>query len=164
MLLEAFEQAEPGKSHIVWQYRMENGNLRTGLERIIWQAGLKPWPKLFNNPRSTRETELAETFPLHVVCRWIGNSKPVAAEHYLQVTDEHFRRALGAGGAQAAHSETKAAHFAAEQGAESPRSSEAVNAESGGVCSDSHNDAELCTAEGDARGGGRTLTPFGTGT
>ena len=56
-------------------------------------AGLEPWPKLFQNLRSTRETELAETYPVHVACAWIGNSHPVAAKHYLQVTDEHFEQA-----------------------------------------------------------------------
>ncbi len=57
---------------------------------------MKPWPKLFHNLRASRETELAESFPLHVVCAWIGNSQPIAAKHYLQVTDEHFERAVGA--------------------------------------------------------------------
>ena len=57
------------------------------------RAGLKAWPRLWHNLRASRETELAESFPAHVVCEWIGNSQRVAAEHYLQVTDEHFRRA-----------------------------------------------------------------------
>ena len=61
--------------------------------RIIERAGLEPWPKLFQNLRSTRETELAEQFPIHVVCAWIGNSRAVAAKHYLQTTEEHFRKA-----------------------------------------------------------------------
>jgi hypothetical protein len=69
--------------------------LRTQLERIINKAGLKRWPKLFQNLRSTRETELAERWPEHVVCAWIGNSKAVAREHYLQVTEEHLERAAG---------------------------------------------------------------------
>jgi hypothetical protein len=30
----------------------------------------------------------------HVVCKWIGNSQDVARKHYLQVTDEHFSRAV----------------------------------------------------------------------
>ena len=30
---------------------------------------------------------------MHVVCAWIGNSQPIAAKHYLQVTCEHFERA-----------------------------------------------------------------------
>ena len=70
-----------------------NRNFRTQLHRIIERAGLKPWGKPWQNCRSTRETELAETYPLHVVCSWIGNSEAVAAKHYLQVTDNHFELA-----------------------------------------------------------------------
>ncbi|HEX4415190.1 MAG TPA: hypothetical protein VH107_16275, partial [Lacipirellulaceae bacterium] len=65
----------------------------TQLCRIIVNAKVKRWPKLFQNLRSTRETELAEQFPIHVVCDWIGNSQAVAAKHYLQTTDEHFEKA-----------------------------------------------------------------------
>jgi len=82
--LEAvWEQAEPGTEHVITRYRDCNANLRTQFQRIIRRAGLKPWPKLFANLRSTRETELAESFPIHVVCAWIGNSQAVAAKHYL---------------------------------------------------------------------------------
>jgi hypothetical protein len=56
-------------------------------------AGVKPWPKMFQNLRATRETELAEVWPRHGVCAWIGNSPAAAREHYLQVTEDHFRRA-----------------------------------------------------------------------
>ena len=31
---------------------------------------------------------------MRVVCRWIDRSQPVAAKHYLQVTDDHFAKAL----------------------------------------------------------------------
>lgn len=78
---------------VISRYRSANANLRTQLQRIIKLAGLKPWPKLFQNLRATRETELAETYPLHVVCAWIGNSPRVAAESYLQVTEAHFKNA-----------------------------------------------------------------------
>ncbi len=37
--------------------------------------------------------ELAERWPEHVVCAWIGNSKAVAREHYLQVTGVHLEQA-----------------------------------------------------------------------
>ena len=90
---DVFEQAEPATEYVITQYRQANVNLRSRLLDIIWAAGLKPWPKLFQNLRSTRETELTKQFPMHVVCRWIGNSAPVAAKHYLQVTDEHFEQA-----------------------------------------------------------------------
>ncbi len=92
--LEAlFDEAAEGTEFVVNRYRDAKQNLRTTFEKIIVRAGLKPWPKLFQNLRSTRETELAEHFPMHVVCEWIGNSQPVASRHYLQVTDSHFKAA-----------------------------------------------------------------------
>lgn len=70
-----------------------NANLRTPFEKIIRRTGIEPWPKLFQNLRSTRETELAGEHPLHIVCAWIENTERIAAKHYLQVTDEHFAAA-----------------------------------------------------------------------
>ncbi|NLF06670.1 MAG: site-specific integrase [Pirellulaceae bacterium] len=92
----AFDEAEPGTEYVITRYRNANSNLRTQLERIIRKAGLEPWQKLFQNLRATRETELVETFPLHVVTSWLGNTAAVAAKHYLQTTDEHFQRAIEA--------------------------------------------------------------------
>jgi hypothetical protein len=37
---------------------------------------------------------LADEFPAHVVSAWIGNSVQVAVKHYLQVTDDHFNKAV----------------------------------------------------------------------
>ena len=69
-------------------------NLRKPLMDIIKRAGLTPWPKLWQNLRSTRQTELVDQFPSHVVTAWIGNSEQVANKHYLQVTDDHFNAAI----------------------------------------------------------------------
>ena len=99
-LEEAWEQAEEGEVYVIpgAHHRLKGNptNLGTQLARIIRSAGLKPWPKLFQNLRATRETELAETFPIQVVCEWIGNSQAVAKRHYLQTTEEHFARATTA--------------------------------------------------------------------
>ena len=96
--LEAvFDAAEPGARYVITKYRDTNANLRTQLTKIIRRAGLEPWPKLFQNLRSTRQTELVEIFSSHVVCAWIGNSRQVAQKHYLQVTDDHFERAATGG-------------------------------------------------------------------
>jgi integrase len=92
-LEEAFDQARDGSVYVVSRHRNQDVNLRTPLLRIIDRAGLQSWPKLFQNLRTTRETELAEDFPMHVVCAWMGNSKSIAAKHYLQVTNDHFRQA-----------------------------------------------------------------------
>ncbi|HTQ38063.1 MAG TPA: tyrosine-type recombinase/integrase [Pirellulales bacterium] len=95
--LEAvWEQAEAGTEYVLTRYRDPNANLRTQFERIIRKAGLTPWPKLFQNLRSTRETELGDMYPIHVVCYWMGNTQAVAAKHYLQVTDAHFDAACSA--------------------------------------------------------------------
>jgi len=93
-LLQCFEQAEPGSEYVITRYRERNENIRTQVTKIIKRAGLVPWPKVFQNLRSTRQTELAEKYPVHVVCAWIGNSPQVAAKHYLQLTDEHFAKAV----------------------------------------------------------------------
>lgn len=91
-LEEAFTLAPEGTVYVINRSRNPNVNLRTSFLRIIRRAGLEPWPKLFHNMRASRETELAEEYPQHVVCKWIGNKAGVAQDHYLQVTDEHFRR------------------------------------------------------------------------
>ena len=76
--------------YVINRYRDAEQNLRTQLKRIIRRAGLEPWPKPFHNLRASRETELAQSFPLHVVCAWIGNTERIAAKHYLQVTEDYF--------------------------------------------------------------------------
>jgi integrase len=103
VLAEAFELAPEGAVYVVDE-RMRassqgkagwrNCNLRTTFEKIVKRAGLTPWPRLFHNLRSSRQTELAERFPSHVVCDWLGNSEDIARKHYYQPTDDHFARAL----------------------------------------------------------------------
>jgi integrase len=95
VLEEAFELADEGSVRCVTRYSPQQKNLRTQLERIIQKAGLTPWPKLFNNLRASRRTELQEIYPSHVVDAWLGHSTKVAEAHYLQVTPEHWDRASG---------------------------------------------------------------------
>jgi len=77
--------------------------------------------------RSTRETELAEAFPLHVVTAWMGNTESMAMEHYLQVTAEHFERAVQSRDGQRSgdnglsSTAKQAAQNPAQQPAETPR-------------------------------------------
>jgi integrase len=93
-LQEGWEAAEEGAEFVITRYRTDSQNLRTTFLKIIERAGLQPWPKLFQNMRASRQTELEETFPTHVVCKWMGNSPKVAQKHYLQVTDSHFDKAV----------------------------------------------------------------------
>ena len=92
LLIDAQTEAEPGIEHVITK-RDTTMNLRTNMLRIIRKAGLVPWPKLFHNLRSSRQTELSANHPIHVVCAWLGNSRQVAQDHYLQVTDSDFEKA-----------------------------------------------------------------------
>ena len=111
-LRDAFEEAAEGTQYVVTRYRKSGLNLRTQFLRIIAKAGLTPWPKLFQNLRATRETELAEDWPEHVACAWIGNSRLIARQHYLQVTEDHFERAAQ-NPAQLGSAAQKAAQYSA---------------------------------------------------
>ena len=55
---------------------------------------MEPWPRLFHNLRASRETELAENSPVHVVAAWLGNTPRIAMRHYLQVRESDFLKAV----------------------------------------------------------------------
>jgi integrase len=109
--------ADP-QSFLINRYRNAGVNLRTQLLKIIKRAGQRFWPKLWHNLRASRQTELEESFPSHVVCAWIGNSQAVARKHYLQVTEDHFTRAQAVAASQAAH---QTAQYSAEMGRNRPQ-------------------------------------------
>ena len=77
--------------YVITRYR-GNANLRTQLQKIIKRAGVTPWPKLWQNLRASRATELAGVFPGHVASAFLGHSERVAQKHYWQVTDEDFKK------------------------------------------------------------------------
>ena len=92
---DAFDEAKEGTVYCLERYRGQWSNVGTHMRRIIKRAGFEPWPKLFQNCRSTRETELFKATGGNVkaVCEWIGNSPQVALKHYAQVTDADLKAA-----------------------------------------------------------------------
>jgi len=99
ILAECFEAAEPGAEFVIMRYRGARSNLRTQLGRIIADAGLKPWPKLFQNMRATRETEWIkeENFSESTVSEWVGHTVAVGRKHYHQSMEADFERARKGG-------------------------------------------------------------------
>jgi integrase len=91
--LELAEKPAP-TDFVITRYRDTRQNLRTQLCRIIREAGVKIWPRPWHNLRASRQTELVERHPAHVVCSWLGNSIEIARDHYLQITDAQFERAV----------------------------------------------------------------------
>jgi len=94
----AWDYAPDGTEFVINRYRSVKQNLRTTFEKIIKQAGLVPWPRLFQNLRASRETELMAKYPAKDVSSWIGNSVPVAMKHYAMATESTFQHAAGLSG------------------------------------------------------------------
>ena len=150
-LREAFEQAEPGAEFCITRYRDKKVNLRTRLQWIIKRAGLKAWPKLWQNLRSTRETELADEFPAHVAAAWIGNSVAVAMKHYLQVTEDHFK--------QAAQNAAQKSSEMSENDLKEEMQSKAASVASSSICMDLPEDsASFMSSNENVNGRYRTRT------
>jgi len=90
----AFDDAREGDIYCITRYG-DDCNLSVQMRRIVKQAGIEPWPKIFQNLRSTRETELFKMTNgnIKAVCSWIGNSPAVAMQHYAQVTEADLQEA-----------------------------------------------------------------------
>lgn len=78
---------------VVLAYDSES-NLGVPMSRIIADAGIKDWVRVFLNLRSTRSTELAERgIPIQDFCRWLGHTPKVALEYYMQVRSASYATA-----------------------------------------------------------------------
>ena len=95
-LVEAFERAPDGSEFVIEakRYRSPRANLRTEFERLLRRSGVKPWERLFQNLRASRETELLGAFPAKDVAGWLGNSVPIAMKHYATARENVFTSAV----------------------------------------------------------------------
>jgi hypothetical protein len=68
--------------------------MRTTFGKIVRRAGVEPWPRLWHSLRASCESDLAQSFPLATVTKWLGNTPSVALRHYVDPTEVAFDRAL----------------------------------------------------------------------
>ena len=129
----AFEQAAEGSVFIIpeeYQRRARGkrgwggANLRTTLTKIIRRAGAEPWPRVWHSLRASCESDLAASFPLALVTKWLGNTPSVALRHYIDPTETAYVSAatwVHGGGAKggAPRAQNPAQQAAAGNGAES---------------------------------------------
>ena len=70
--LEEARSATPSRKAEDWVISMLGGepnkNRGTTFKKIMERAGVKSWPKPFQNLRSSRQTELEQEFPTYVFC------------------------------------------------------------------------------------------------
>jgi hypothetical protein len=98
----AFDQAEEGSTYMFpdeWRVRAmgEDGwggaNMRATFAKIIRRAGVEPWPRIWHTLRASCESDLAQSFPLAKVTKWLGNTPSVALRHYVDPTEAAFEQA-----------------------------------------------------------------------
>lgn len=83
----------PAKEKVITRFSASNSNLDKPFRSILHRAGLVPWPKLFQNLRTSCETEwLNENHLDYVVAGWIGHSVKVQRISYAQITEGHFEK------------------------------------------------------------------------
>ena len=92
-LRAVYREANADAEYVITPTGCTTKNPANYLRYTVARAGLKPWPRITQNLRSTRETELAEDYPLHVVAAWMGHTRRIAIRHYLQVTESHYEKA-----------------------------------------------------------------------
>lgn len=95
-LMRAKEMAPDGAELVVTRYGPKN-NIGETMKKIIKRAGLEAWPKMMQNLRATRETELIAAYPIKDVASWLGNSAPIAMKHYAMTMQSSFERAIANG-------------------------------------------------------------------
>lgn len=76
-------------SALITRFSRSNSNLDKPFREIIESAGMRPWDKLFQNLRSSCETQwLKEGARADLVANWIGHSVKVQRKNYVQETND----------------------------------------------------------------------------
>ncbi|MFN9510820.1 MAG: hypothetical protein ACK6AO_17560 [Planctomycetota bacterium] len=64
---------------------LQQFNRTLGFGGYLLRAGVTPWPKLWQNLRSSAATDLARSVPSHIAASICGHTEEVAKEHYWKV-------------------------------------------------------------------------------
>lgn len=88
--LQRQRATDGGIGYVLPNFRSKNS--RQQMYRIVFSAGLRPWDKLFNNMRASREMDLLEAFPAHVVSAWMGHSIRTEQKHYVFAREEDYAK------------------------------------------------------------------------
>ncbi len=86
-------EAEDGAEFVFPDIQADT-NLRTTLEKVIRRAGVKQWPKLWQNLRASGSTDFARSLPSHVAAAICGHTEQIAQEHYWTVGEDDLDLAI----------------------------------------------------------------------
>ncbi len=88
-LLAAFTNAPDGAERVIGHAR-KLPVIRRAVESAIVRAGVKPWPKTFQQLRASFATDCVRKLPANAAAAVLGHSRAVAAEHYWTADETDF--------------------------------------------------------------------------
>ncbi len=92
--LVSTSKAKQGEFVFSERYRTcTEANITNIMRRTVKRAKVELWPKLWQNLRASRTTELVDNFPIKNVCKWLGNTQEVVLKHYLRASKDAMRQA-----------------------------------------------------------------------
>jgi len=88
-----FGPASEGKEFVINRYRDTSQNLRTTLEKVVLRAGLKMFPRPFDNFRASRANEVYRKWGAILEKQWIGHDPSIFEDHYWMTIDTDYQEA-----------------------------------------------------------------------
>lgn len=92
-LKEEQEQNGETSPHVLATVRGGSSKLGKTFKKIIAAAGLKPWPRIFQNLRAGASTDIFNDFGEFAESEWVGHGHDVAMKHYYQITSAQLAAA-----------------------------------------------------------------------
>ena len=90
---KALKEKPKSEKYLIWGNRRKGFD--SGFRRILFDAGLERWPKLFQNLRASCENDwIKDGVPPHVVANWLGHSVRTQETYYLRILPEYFERVV----------------------------------------------------------------------
>ena len=92
-LTKQLDELPAAEAFLIYENRRKGFD--SGFRRILFDAGLDRWPKLFQILRSSCENDwIRDGIPSHVVASWMGHSVRTQETYYLRILPEYFDRVV----------------------------------------------------------------------
>ena len=99
-ILDRYAQSVKSRERLLFPDLPSAVNVRQRFQRMLAKAGVKAWPKLFQNLRASFAIDTVERFPTHTVSGWCGHSLTIQQKAYMIARDSHFKAAMADGSIQ----------------------------------------------------------------
>jgi len=129
-ILDRYAKSVQSKEGLLFPDLPSAVNVRQRFQRMLAKAGVKAWPKLFQNLRASFATDMVERFPTHTVASWCGHSVTIQQKAYMIARDSHFKAATAGGSILGSPSRDSASDIASTAQNSAPHGIASVGADS----------------------------------